>query len=97
MTSDHLGSTIVNRLATTMDPAFTGYGFGLGFAVRKEQGLSAANGTPGDYYWSGVYGTYFWNDPVERMTVVAMIVAPGQMRLRYRQLIRSLVLQAIVD
>ena len=61
-----------------MDPAFTGYGFGLGFAVRKEQGLSAANGTPGDYYWSGVYGTYFWNDPVERMTVVAMIVAPGR-------------------
>jgi CubicO group peptidase (beta-lactamase class C family) len=97
MTSDHLGSNIVNRLPSTMDPAFNGYGFGLGFAVRKEQGLSAANGTPGDYYWSGVYGTYFWNDPVERMTVVAMIVAPGQMRLRYRQLIRSLVLQAIVD
>ena len=97
MTSDHLGDTIVNRLAETMDPAFAGYGFGLGFAVRKEQGLSAANGTAGDYYWSGVYGTYFWNDPAERLTVVAMIVAPGPLRLRYRQLIRSLVLQAIVD
>ncbi len=97
MTSDHLGDKVVNRLAQTMDPAFAGYGFGLGFAVRKEQGLSAANGTAGDYYWSGVYGTYFWNDPVERMTVVAMIVAPGPLRLRYRQLIRSLVLQAIVD
>lgn len=96
MTSDHLGDKIVNRLPLTMDPAFSGYGFGLGFAVRKEQGLSAANGTPGDYYWSGVYGTYFWNDPVERMTVVAGIVAPGPLRLRYRQLIRSLVLQAIV-
>jgi CubicO group peptidase (beta-lactamase class C family) len=97
MTSDHLGDRIVNRLTTTMDPAFSGYGFGLGFAVRKEQGLSAANGSAGDYYWSGVYGTYFWNDPVEQMTVVGMIVAPGAMRLRYRQLIRSLVLQAIVD
>jgi hypothetical protein len=31
------------------------------------------------------------------MTVVAMIVAPGPLRLRYRQLIRSLVLQAMVD
>lgn len=97
MTSDHLGDNIVNRITTTMDPAFAGYGFGLGFAVRKQQGIAAANGTPGDYYWSGVYGTYFWNDPAERMTVVAMIVAPGQMRLRYRQLIRNLVLQAMVD
>lgn len=97
MTSDHLGDSIVNRIATTMDPAFAGYGFGLGFAVRKQQGIAAANGTPGDYYWSGVYGTYFWNDPAENMTVVAMIVAPGPLRLRYRQLIRSLVLQAMVD
>ncbi len=97
MTSDHLGDKIVNRIATTMDPAFDGYGFGLGFAVRKQQGIAAANGTPGDYYWSGVYGTYFWNDPAENMTVVAMIVAPGPLRLRYRQLIRNLVLQAIVD
>jgi CubicO group peptidase (beta-lactamase class C family) len=97
MTSDHLGDSIVNRISTTMDPAFAGYGFGLGFAVRKQQGIAAANGTPGDYYWSGVYGTYFWNDPAENMTVVAMIVAPGPLRLRYRQLIRSLVLQAMVD
>lgn len=97
MTSDHLGEKIVNRIAATMDPAFDGYGFGLGFAVRKQQGIAAANGTPGDYYWSGVYGTYFWNDPAEKMTVVSMIVAPGPLRLRYRQLIRNLVLQAIVD
>lgn len=97
MTSDHLGDKIVNRIAATMDPAFDGYGFGLGFAVRKQQGVAAANGTPGDYYWSGVYGTYFWNDPAEQMTVVSMIVAPGPIRLRYRQLIRALVLQAMTD
>ena len=97
MTSDHLGTNITSRLVSTMDPAFAGYGFGLGFAVRKEQGLSAANGSPGDYYWSGVYGTYFWNDPSENLTVVAMQVAPGVLRMRYRQLLRNLVLQAIVD
>ena len=97
MTSDHLGDKIVNRIAASMDPAFDGYGFGLGFAVRKQQGIAAANGTPGDYYWSGVYGTYFWNDPAEQMTVVSMIVAPGPIRLRYRQLIRALVLQAMTD
>lgn len=96
MTSDHLGGGIVNRL-TTMDPAFAGYGFGLGFAVRKERGLSAALGSAGDYYWSGVYGTYFWNDPAEQMSVVFMAAAPGAMRLRYRQLIRAMVYQAMAD
>lgn len=96
MRADHLGPEIQNRL-TTMDPAFSGYGFGLGFAVRRAAGISAAYGSAGDYYWSGVYGTYFWIDPAEQLSVVFMAAAPGQLRLRYRQLIRALVLQAMVD
>ena len=96
MRADHLGSGIVNRI-TTMDPSCTGYGFGLGFAVRKEAGVAAMLGSAGDYYWSGVYGTYFWIDPAEQMVTVFMAAAPGQMRLRYRQLARALVYQAIVD
>lgn len=96
MCSDHLGVTIANRI-TTMDPACDGYGFGLGFAVRKQAGVAAMLGSAGDYYWSGVYGTYFWIDPAEQLTTVFMAAAPGPMRLRYRQLIRSLVLQAVID
>lgn len=96
MSADHLGPEIVNRI-TTMDPACNGYGFGLGFAVRKGAGVAAQHGSAGDYYWSGVYGTYFWIDPKEELTVVFMAAAPGQMRLRYRQLLRALVLQSVVD
>ena len=96
MRADHLGTGIVNRI-TTMDPSCHGYGFGLGFAVRREAGVAAMLGSAGDYYWSGVYGTYFWIDPAEQMATVFMAAAPGQMRLRYRQLMRALVLQAIVD
>jgi CubicO group peptidase (beta-lactamase class C family) len=96
MRADHLGPEIQNRI-TTMDPAFNGYGFGLGFAVRRAAGISAAYGSAGDYYWSGVYGTYFWIDPSEELSVVFMAAAPGQLRLRYRQLMRALVLQAIAD
>ena len=97
MTSDHLGSTIDNRIADTMDPACDGYGFGLGVAVRREDGLSAMAGTAGDFYWSGVYGTYFWADPVEDLAVVFLSACPGPSRLRLRQLARSLVYQAITD
>jgi CubicO group peptidase (beta-lactamase class C family) len=96
MRADHLGPEVDNRI-TTMDPACNGYGFGLGFAVRKAPGIAAQLGSTGDYYWSGVYGTYFWIDPAEELAVVFMAAAPGQMRLRYRQLLRGLVLQALVD
>jgi CubicO group peptidase (beta-lactamase class C family) len=97
MTSDHLGPDIENRIADTMDPACDGYGFGLGVAVRREDGLSASAGTAGDCYWSGVYGTYFWIDPVEELAVVFMTACPGPSRLRLRQLARALVYQAIAD
>jgi CubicO group peptidase (beta-lactamase class C family) len=95
MTSDHLGPDIGNRIADTMDPAAEGYGFGLGFAVRRADGVAAMAGTAGDYYWSGVFGTYFWIDPAEELSCVLMAAAPGAIRLRFRQLSRALVYQAI--
>jgi CubicO group peptidase (beta-lactamase class C family) len=97
MTSDHLLPEQGRRIADTMDPSAMGYGFGLGFAVRRQSGLSSIPGSAGDFYWSGVYGTYFWVDPKEQLTCVFMAATPGLLRLRYRQLIRGLVYQAIVD
>ena len=71
-----------------------GYGFGLGFAVRLAQGVAAIPGSPGDCYWSGVGGTYFWIDPAERLIAILMMQAPSQ-RQYYRQLFRNLVYQAM--
>ena len=96
MTSDHLPKGLGTRIADSMDPAAAGYGFGLGFAVRQTDGLSPQAGSTGDYYWSGVYGTYFWVDPAEDLVCVFMAAAPGLTRLRYRQLMRNLVYQALV-
>ena len=95
MTSDHLPATFTNMIADKMDPAAAGYGFGLGFAVRRQDGIAAMAGSAGDYYWSGVYGTYFWVDPKEQLTVVFMAAAPGLIRLRYRQMMRNIVYQAL--
>jgi CubicO group peptidase (beta-lactamase class C family) len=69
----------------------------LGVAVRLQAGIAGAIGSAGDYYWSGVFGTYYWVDPAEDLAVVFMAMAPGQLRLRYRALVRPLVLQAIAD
>lgn len=96
MTADHLPASFNNMIADKMDPAATGYGFGLGFAVRRQDGIAAMAGSAGDYYWSGVYGTYFWVDPKEELSVVFMAAAPGLIRLRYRQMLRNLVYQALI-
>jgi CubicO group peptidase (beta-lactamase class C family) len=92
MTSDHLGTRIAPGPVYSPGP---GYGFGLGFAVRKETGVASMTGSAGDYNWAGAFGTGFWVDPKEELTVVFMAQAPGPIRVHYRQLLKSMVLQAI--
>jgi len=93
MTSDHLGSAVVPGPYYLPGP---GYGFGLGFAVRRDAGVSPVNGSPGDYNWGGAGGTAFWVDPKEQMFVVFMMQSPSQ-RMRYRPLLRDMIYAAIVD
>lgn len=93
MTSDHLGSAVV--LGPYYSPG-PGYGFGLGFAVRRDAGVAPFNGSPGEYNWNGAGGTAFWVDPKEQMFVVFMMQSPSQ-RLRYRPLLRDMIYAAIVD
>jgi CubicO group peptidase (beta-lactamase class C family) len=70
MTSDHLGNSVVPGPYYLPGP---GYGFGLGFAVRRDPGVSPVNGSPGEYNWGGAGGTAFWVDPKEQMFVVFMM------------------------
>ena len=87
MTADHLGR---------LEGPGPGYGFGLGFAVRRDAGVANTSGSVGEYNWSGLGGTAFWIDPKEELVGVFMMQAPNQ-RTYYRQLFKSLVLQAIDD
>jgi len=97
MTSDHLGAHLGDiRVASPI--LARGYGFGLGFAVRKETGLNWVTGSAGEYSWGGAAGTAFWVDPKEQMIVVWMTQAqPGPRRGEDRDLFRQLVQAALVD
>jgi CubicO group peptidase (beta-lactamase class C family) len=91
MTRDHLGT-----LSKRTDPFYRpgkGYGFGIGFAVRKEQ-KGWKDGSVGDYWWGGFAGTYFWVDPKEELITIFMIQNPS-LREHYRPLMRDLVYKAI--
>jgi CubicO group peptidase (beta-lactamase class C family) len=88
MTSDHTEGI-------TPGPYYlpgAGYGFGLGFAVRK----TAAEGdsSVGEYDWNGVGGTNFWVDPKQDMFVVFMIQSPKQ-RPHYMSVIRKMVYASV--
>jgi CubicO group peptidase (beta-lactamase class C family) len=102
MTSNHLPpGTKFSPLTYPLFGAFSptpenGHGFGLGFAVRTETGLSSLPGSIGDYSWAGALGTFFWIDPKEKLIAIKMMQAPAQ-RLHYRYMLRQYVYQAIVD
>ena len=66
-------------------------------SVRLQPGVSPFLGSVGEFGWGGAYGTQFWVDPKEQLVVIFMAHTPGSQRAHYRQLIGSLVLQAIVD
>jgi CubicO group peptidase (beta-lactamase class C family) len=65
MTVDHLGNKpVVNR------PFTEGYGFGLGVAVRVNDGLAGTLGTLGSFGWSGKATTLCIMDPVEELVML---------------------------
>jgi CubicO group peptidase (beta-lactamase class C family) len=98
MTADQLGAEVnVERLHNFPVEHIAGYGFGLGVAVRRQAGMAGVPGTPGEFLWSGAQGTMFWVDPKEELTVVYLANTPGPIRRHYRELVKTLVLQAIVD
>jgi CubicO group peptidase (beta-lactamase class C family) len=90
MASDHLAPHV--QIKGTLLPE--GHGFGLGFAVRTHAGLAPFAGTLGQFFWSGMAGTFFWIDPKEDLFAVFMSQGPGQ-REYFRTLIRSLVYTAL--
>jgi len=71
-----------------------GHGFGLGFAVRTQQGIASFPGSVGQFFWSGMGGTFFWIDPKEELFAVFMSQGPGQ-REYTRTLTRNLVYAAL--
>jgi len=93
MTTNRLGPEI-NTRSWRYYPG-PGYGFGLGFAVRLDAGVGPQIGSVGDYFVEGLYGTFAFADPKERLLAVFMI--QSQEWRYYRPLVKALVLQSLVE
>lgn len=96
MTADHLGNIGVHRAGRSGELLAPGHGFGLGFAVRLEEGIGSNPGSRGTYFWGGIAGTTFFVDPVKDFFAILMTQAPNQ-RDYYRPLFRNLVYAALLE
>jgi CubicO group peptidase (beta-lactamase class C family) len=90
MTGDHLAG-IADRGA--LGP----YGFGLGFMITPDRGTSGSILSEGAFGWGGMAHTVFWVDPREELIGIFMIQVFPEPPLRYRDLFKSVVYQAVID
>ena len=90
MASDHLDPSVKVQ-GTLTQP---GHSFGLGFGVRTQAGIAPFSGSVGQFFWSGMGGTFFWIDPKEDLFAIFMSQAPGQ-RVYTRTLVRNMVYAAM--
>src|SRR5579871_3006226 len=90
MASDHLDPSVAIK-GTLTQP---GHSFGLGFGLRTQDGIAPFPGSVGQFFWSGMGGTFFWIDPKEDLFAIFMSQAPGQ-RVFTRTLVRNLVYAAL--
>jgi CubicO group peptidase (beta-lactamase class C family) len=51
----------------------TGYGYGLGVRTMLNTAEAGLNGSPGEWAWDGMMGTYYCVDPTEDMTALFFI------------------------
>lgn len=72
-----------------------GYGFGLGYGVRVDEGAPSF-GSVGEFYWGGAAGTYYLTDPQEDFIALLFIQSPKN-RTPVRLTFKNLVFPTIAD
>jgi CubicO group peptidase (beta-lactamase class C family) len=92
MMSDHIAGLQGSPLPTTGP----GYGFGLGFGVRLQEGMGYSPGSTGDAMWAGAGGTSFTIDPKEKIVGVFLAAGPST-RQHTRFLFKNLLYGGLVD
>ena len=94
MTTNSLPPDI--RFAQDMIGPASGASWGLGFAIRTDPEASQVPGSVGSFTWGGVWGTFFWIDPAEKLIAVQMIQAAPDASDPYRTAFRNLTYGALL-
>jgi len=98
MTRNHLpGGADLTELSRSMfsEAIYSGQGFGLGFGINLDPVKSMAPGSAGEYYWGGIFSTYFSVDPVERVAMVFMTQLMPSSTYPVRRQLKSMLYSAL--
>lgn len=98
MTMNHLpgGSDLTSMSRALFSEATNaGTGFGLGFAVTMDVAKTLLPGSPGEFYWGGMFSTAFFVDPVERISMVFMTQFSPSMLYPIRRELKTLIYSAL--
>ncbi len=98
MTRNHLpGGADLTALSKSMfsEAIYSGQGFGLGFGVNLDPAKAMAPGSAGEYYWGGIFSTYFFIDPVERVSAVFMTQLMPSSAYAVRRQVKAMIYAAL--
>jgi CubicO group peptidase (beta-lactamase class C family) len=98
MTRNHLpGGADLTELSRSMfsEAIYSGQGFGLGFGVNLDPVKAMAPGSAGEFYWGGIFSTYFFIDPVERVSMIFMTQLMPSSSYPVRRQLKAMVYAAL--
>ncbi len=98
MTSNHLPGDIASMGPMSFaEQPMDGMGFGLGGAVVLDPARARCPGSVGDFSWGGMASTFFWIDPVEKLSVVFFTQLSPSSSYPTRPQLKALVHAALTD
>ena len=74
-----------------------GAGFGLGFAMTLDPARALIPGSVGEFYWGGMFSTFFFIDPVERLHMVFMTQLSPSSAYPVRRQLKTLIYGAVEE
>ena len=74
-----------------------GAGFGLGFAMTLDPARALIPGSAGEFYWGGLFSTFFFIDPVERLHMVFMTQLSPSSAYPVRRQLKTLIYGAVEE
>lgn len=98
MTMNHLpGGADLASMSKSMfsEVAYSGVGFGLGFAVNLDPARCMVQGSLGEFNWGGLFSTAFFVDPAEEVTMVFMTQLSPSSTYPVRRELRTLIYAAM--
>lgn len=98
MTANHLpggGDLTQHSKSLFSEAEMAGIGFGLGFACTVDPAASMLAGSPGEFYWGGMFSTAFLVDPEEDLTMVFMTQLSPSSTYPIRRELRTMIYAAL--